>query len=470
MAFHCTGETELEVSCDFTQLGEELYVVGEWISWDVRRAVKLSTTATTFPKWHGSITALFLTGTEYKYFIRHPDGSLRWEELLESNNRFFTGQKLHDVFGQFFSPKTDPDSAVPFGLVGKSQFRVLKATFQNHTVAMKAIPLSNGFAVRQASTEAQILALLQECRYTVNGLRSFITEDQTYVILEEYLPNGSLFSALYKQRVKFNTIQRLRILMHVAAALDFMHRKGYMHRDIKSPNILLDGSYGAKLCDFGIAKKEEEIRSSEGAPNSPRASRVEDVTRNSGASSNNNLSPVNEPNRRQHQQPQPAPSGSPAWMAPEIFARKPHNRSADIYSLGVVMYEVMEATHPPRRRLYPEDVSPTNLLAPLICACLHPDPCCRPSARRIKAELRSLISEICRIILRETGQTVSRERILEVYNHQKASDPLVEGGLLNGNFLATNNATTIATTSPNAQLTRRNQDLASSPALPSKHR
>eukprot|EP01102_Stenamoeba_stenopodia_P017269 TRINITY_DN6162_c0_g1_i1.p1 TRINITY_DN6162_c0_g1~~TRINITY_DN6162_c0_g1_i1.p1 ORF type:complete len:470 (+),score=100.28 TRINITY_DN6162_c0_g1_i1:132-1541(+) len=469
MHHHHSGvaETELEVICDITKPGDELYVTGEWISWSTEKAVKLSTSPTAFPLWSGSIQALYLTGTEYKYFVKLADGSLCWEALQESNNRFFNGNKLvREVYNQFNS-QTANSEVIPLGLVGKSQFRVLKASYSNRTVAMKAIPLSTHFAVRQASTEAQMLALLHDCRYTVTGVRSFITEDQTYVILEEYLPNGSLFTALYKQKLRFNTIQRLRILMHVAAALDFMHKKGYMHRDVKSPNILLDSSYGAKLCDFGIAKKEEELCSREGTLNSPRT--AEKNTNNSSPASRQQ-SP--QQSQQQQQQQQPASSGSPAWMAPEIFARKPHNRFADIYSLGVVMYEVMEATHPPRRRLYPEDISLSNPLAPLISACLHPDPFCRPSARRIKAELRSLIAELCRFALRERGRAVDHQSILEIYNSQKANDPLVEGGVLNNNnsSATTGNATTIATTSPNSQLTRRNQDLASSPALPSKHR
>lgn len=48
---------------------------------------------------------------------------------------------------------------------------------------------------------------------------------------------------------------RVSILMDAARALDFLHRKSLIHRDIKSPNILLDSRHRCKLADFGMARQ-----------------------------------------------------------------------------------------------------------------------------------------------------------------------------------------------------------------------
>lgn len=48
---------------------------------------------------------------------------------------------------------------------------------------------------------------------------------------------------------------RVSILTDAARALEFLHRKGLIHRDIKSPNILLDSQHRCKIADFGMARQ-----------------------------------------------------------------------------------------------------------------------------------------------------------------------------------------------------------------------
>jgi len=73
----------LEVRCDCTSLGDELALVGSLPTlgcWDPVRAVKLNTTAATFPVWKADIPTA-LTGAEFKFFIMSADGQIQWEEL-----------------------------------------------------------------------------------------------------------------------------------------------------------------------------------------------------------------------------------------------------------------------------------------------------------------------------------------------------------------------------------------------------
>jgi len=73
----------LEVRCDCTSLGDELALVGSLPTlgcWDPVRAVKLNTTAATFPVWKADLPKA-LMGAEFKFFIRSADGQIQWEDL-----------------------------------------------------------------------------------------------------------------------------------------------------------------------------------------------------------------------------------------------------------------------------------------------------------------------------------------------------------------------------------------------------
>jgi serine/threonine-protein kinase len=108
----------------------------------------------------------------------------------------------------------------------------------------------------------------------------------------------------------------VHILRDVARALAFAHGEGVAHRDIKPENILISGG-AAVVTDFGIAKALTTARTQDGAAASPRITQM-------GAS-----------------------IGTPAYMAPEQVAGDPNvDHRADIYSWGVVAWELLGGKHP----------------------------------------------------------------------------------------------------------------------------
>ena len=80
------------------------------------------------------------------------------------------------------------------------------------------------------------------------------TEDPPFYIVTEYMPNGSVFTALRNTPEKLTPTKRSLIALDVAKGIEFLHQRNIIHRDLKSLNVLLDSDYRAKICDFGMAR------------------------------------------------------------------------------------------------------------------------------------------------------------------------------------------------------------------------
>ncbi len=124
-----------------------------------------------------------------------------------------------------------------------------------------------------------------------------------YLVLE-YMPGRTLREALQQRAPEMlPTVEVLHILIQVCSALAYAHEHGVIHRDIKPENIMLLENGDSKIFDFGIALLDGEHSS-----------------RWLGFAS---------------------PIGTPDYMAPERLLGEPGDRRADIYSVGVVLYELL---------------------------------------------------------------------------------------------------------------------------------
>src|SRR5215204_4596754 len=131
-------------------------------------------------------------------------------------------------------------------------------------------------------------------------------EDGRYYIAMEYVPGGSLEDLLILRRGPLDPSEAARLASQVAEALDAAHRRGIVHRDIKPQNVLIDEAGNAKVADFGIALA---------------ASRT--------STSGTNLL-----------------FGTPSYMSPEQAMGERVGPESDLYSLGVVLYEMLTGTVP----------------------------------------------------------------------------------------------------------------------------
>ncbi len=157
--------------------------------------------------------------------------------------------------------------------------------------------------IRRFESEAQLIAELEH-PYIV-PLYDYWREPEGAYLVMRYLRGGHLRQAM--QDGAWSALAASQLLSQVAAALALAHRIGVVHRDIKPENILLDEEQNAYLADFGIAKI---------------------------------LSAAQDTNDEF------AAFGSPAYAAPEQVAGRAATPQADIYSLGIVLYEVLTGSHP----------------------------------------------------------------------------------------------------------------------------
>ncbi|KAF5777156.1 putative protein kinase RLK-Pelle-CrRLK1L-1 family [Helianthus annuus] len=102
------------------------------------------------------------------------------------------------------------------------------------------------------------IALLSKCKHeNIVSLRGFCDEDGEKILVYRYESNGSLNKQLNNENLTWT--QRLRICLDAACGLQYLHENvesqlGIFHRDVKSPNILLDEGWKAKISDFGLSR------------------------------------------------------------------------------------------------------------------------------------------------------------------------------------------------------------------------
>jgi hypothetical protein len=175
-------------------------------------------------------------------------------------------------------------------------------------------------------TEVALLATMRHPNICL--LLGVCVQGNNTAIVTELVPRGSLWDVLHNSssaaahvstaensRSPLSTEQQLRVLSDTCRGLAYLHHRvpAVLHRDLKSANLLVDDSFHVKICDFGLA-------------------RLRDLSDGSGASAAAVMT---------------AQVGTVQWMAPEVIrGENDYSESADIYSLGIVMWEVLTGLCP----------------------------------------------------------------------------------------------------------------------------
>jgi len=188
--------------------------------------------------------------------------------------------------------------------------RRVDGTYQ-HDVAIKLFRAfhMDPSVLRRFDTERQILAALEHPNIAriIDGGKA--ADGTPYVIME--LVDGEPITR-YCDRHRVDLIGRLNLFVKVCQALAFAHRRGIVHRDIKPGNVLVSESGEPKLIDFGIAKVLQPERMA-----------------------------LELPETRLEQRPL-----TPEYASPEQLTGKPVGVASDIYSLGILLYELLTGQRP----------------------------------------------------------------------------------------------------------------------------
>jgi len=212
-------------------------------------------------------------------------------------------------------------------LVGRGGMGFVFKARQPHLdrfVALKLLPdklAKDAQFAERFNREGRVLAKLNHPN--IVSVFDFGQSGGFYYLQMEYVDGVNLRQAMRAGR--FSPAEALTIVPKVCEALQYAHEQGILHRDIKPENILLDAKGRVKIADFGIAKLVGEDQ-----PNI--------TLTNTGAA-----------------------LGTPHYMAPEQL-EKPStvDHRADIYSLGVVFYEMLTGELPIGRFAAPSSKTPVN--------------------------------------------------------------------------------------------------------------
>ncbi|KAF7838337.1 serine/threonine-protein kinase HT1-like [Senna tora] len=187
--------------------------------------------------------------------------------------------------------------------------RIYKGVYKNKNVAIKIISQPEEDEHLASMLENQFnfeVALLFRLHHpNIIKIVAACKKPPVFCIITEYMPGESLRKYLRKQK-PYSVPHKLvlKLAIDIARGMQYLHSQGILHRDLKSENLLLGGDMSVKVADFGISCSESECFT---------ASEF---------------------------------IGTYRWMAPEMMKDKKHSKKADVYSFGIVLWELLTALTP----------------------------------------------------------------------------------------------------------------------------
>ena len=191
-----------------------------------------------------------------------------------------------------------------YELLGKGTYSNVYKGYHKITkepVAIKEIDLNKNVKyINRFYKEIEILEKADNINI-INIITNIENKDYIFIIME-FCEKGDLRKFLKKRPLKEQHVKKLMI--QLVNGMQYMYNNNIYHRDLKPQNILIDKYYNLKITDFGLAKDEEE---------NPLFETI---------------------------------CGSPMYMAPEIMKYKKYDKKADLWSLGVIFYELLTGKTP----------------------------------------------------------------------------------------------------------------------------
>lgn len=181
---------------------------------------------------------------------------------------------------------------------------VYKGQYNREDVAIKKLAKSmmdSSTAVAEFKNEVKMMCALSHPALLKCIAASL--KKPNYIFVTEFMKRGTLFDVLHKSRIQLTWALIRKIALQLAEGMQHMHENGFLHRDLKSLNVFVDGSYNVKVGDFGLSRHVDE-------------------TQGSGI------------------------AGTYQYMAPEVLRGEPHTDKSDVFSYAQVLCEIVSGIPP----------------------------------------------------------------------------------------------------------------------------
>ncbi|XP_009623495.1 serine/threonine-protein kinase STY17-like isoform X2 [Nicotiana tomentosiformis] len=250
--------------------------------------------------------------------------------------------------------------------VASGSFGVLyKGTYCSQEVAIKVLKPEqlNMDMLKEFSQEVFIMRKIRH-----KNVIQFIgacTRSPNLCIVTEFMSGGSIYNFLHKQKGAFKLPTLFKAAADVSKGMNYLHQNKIIHRDLKTANLLMDEHGVVKVGDFGVARVQAQT----------------------GVMT--------------------AETGTYRWMAPEVIEHRPYDHKADVFSFGIVLWELLTGEIPYAcltplqaaigvvqqglRPTIPEHAHPK--LVELLQKCWQQDPTQRPDFSEILDILQHLTKE-----------------------------------------------------------------------------
>uniref|UniRef100_A0A1D1Z628 non-specific serine/threonine protein kinase n=1 Tax=Anthurium amnicola TaxID=1678845 RepID=A0A1D1Z628_9ARAE len=243
---------------------------------------------------------------------------------------------------------------------------LFRGTYCSQDVAIKVLKPERLNAEMQQEFAQEVYIMRKVRHRNVVQFIGACTRAPNLCIVTEFMFGGSIYDFLHKQKGMFKLPALLRVAIDVSKGMNYLHQNNIIHRDLKAANLLMDEYEVVKVADFGVAR----------------------VIAQSGVMT--------------------AETGTYRWMAPEVIEHKPYDHKADVFSFGVVLWELLTARLPYEyitplqaavgvvqkglRPTIPKNTDPK--LTELLERCWQQDPSLRPDFSEILDILQLIAKEV----------------------------------------------------------------------------
>ncbi|KAK1317217.1 Serine/threonine-protein kinase HT1 [Acorus calamus] len=249
--------------------------------------------------------------------------------------------------------------------------KLYKGTYNGEDVAIKLLerpensPERAQLMEQQFAQEVMMLATLKHPNIVrfIGGCR----KPMVWCIVTEYAKGGSVRQFLMRRHNRSVPLKlAVKQALDVARGMAYVHGLNFIHRDLKSDNLLISADKSIKIADFGVARIEVQTEG---------------------------MTPE---------------TGTYRWMAPEMIQHRPYNHKVDVYSFGIVLWELITGMLPFQnmtavqaafavvnkgvRPIIPQDCLP--VLSEIMTRCWDANPDVRPSFNEVVRMLENAETEI----------------------------------------------------------------------------